>query len=357
MKRHLTRLGYFLKDKDKKPFTVIVKEVVSLWALKREFPFHYFGRFFYRKNAPDGKMFMSLKEYNTLAFGVEKRAFKYPEIREVFQDKLLFSKQCSKFNIHTPEILSYNFGSSFFYNEVSTTLNSPEDLILFFKRLFESEKLDSLFLKVMDSNSGKGAMLLRRSNLVESSDMLWKNLKSSNYIHQEVIQQHPEINKIYSKSINTFRIETYLDKSKVVHLLGSHMRFGSGDSFLDNISQGGFYVNVNLDRGTFQKYGLTNMIHGGKAFTSHPDTGFEFEDFKIPYFSESVELVKKAARCLSNFVNSWDIAITQEGPILIEGNNHPSFLTGEYSYGGYKNKPVFKEIFEEIKNIKAQNDK
>ena len=66
MKRHLKRFKYFLKDSNKKPAFTILKDMVSLWYLKKEFPLHYFGRFLYRKGAPDPKNFMTQKQYRKL---------------------------------------------------------------------------------------------------------------------------------------------------------------------------------------------------------------------------------------------------------------------------------------------------
>ena len=129
------------------------------------------------------------------------------------------------------------------------------------------------------------------------------------------------------------------------------MRFGSEGTEVDNISQGGFFVSINYENGTLFKYGKTNLIHEGKLLEKHPDTDFIFKNFKIPFFKDSIQLVKEATLKTPGYVYAWDIAITPNGPTIIEGNNYPSFTTGELSYGGYKNRIAFKEIFNDA-NIK-----
>ncbi len=59
----------------------------------------------------------------------------------------------------------------------------------------------------------------------------------------------------------------------------------------------------------------------GKVFYTHPDTGESIVRFHIPYYKEAVDFVKNLAlvRPDVGYVG-WDIAITPDGPTLIEGN-------------------------------------
>ena len=53
----------------------------------------------------------------------------------------------------------------------------------------------------------------------------------------------------------------------------------------------------------------------------------------------------------------WDIAITENGPILIEGNAAPQIGIGEIAYGGYKNHPLYSEILQEAYKTGIHRDK
>ena len=343
MKRNLIRISNVLKDPNKKPFFTIVKEVLELWRLKKHFPMYYFGRFFYRKGAQDAKNFMSIKEYNTIVNNIVQENIKSPEISALLDDKLKFYKHCKAHGIPTAEIVSYNFKETFYYNNEKFQINSAEALQQYISKVCQDIQQDYLFLKPIDANSGRGALKIHKDTL--DVNTLWNTLSNANYIHQKVIEQHRDINKIYSKSINTFRIETFVDNNGVFNFLGHYMRFGSGGSVVDNVNQGGFYVSVNLDNGTLTEYGETNLILGAKLMDKHPDSGYPFKDFKIPYFQEALDLVNKAAFSIPAYIQAWDVVFTPSGPILLEGNNYPSMITGEYSYGGYRNKPeVFKEL-------------
>ena len=62
------------------------------------------------------------------------------------------------------------------------------------------------------------------------------------------------------------------------------------------------------------------------AFDAHPTTGVVFDGFQIPCFQEAKELVLKAALESDKIlVVGWDVAISENGPVVIEGNRRPGF--------------------------------
>ena len=65
---------------------------------------------------------------------------------------------------------------------------------------------------------------------------------------------------------------------------------------------------------------------GLKSTDKHPDSGQEFRGFCIPMWTEAVHLARRAHQTFSSlpFI-AWDIAILQDGPVLVEGN--PIFHT------------------------------
>lgn len=81
---------------------------------------------------------------------------------------------------------------------------------------------------------------------------------------------------------------------------------------------GGVSINIRKD-GTLDKCGYCKI---DKKITYHPDSGVVFEDYKIPYFEEAVKLAKRATECFYGFCSiGWDVAITTDGPTIIEGND------------------------------------
>ncbi|RLD27225.1 MAG: hypothetical protein DRI75_10050 [Bacteroidetes bacterium] len=350
MKSNLKRLRYFLKDSNKKSYYVIFKELLQLWAIKKHFPYHYIGRYFYRKDAPTNfKDYLSVQEYNRLMESIASRNLKHPTISSIIVDKLFFYFYCLEHKISTPKVISYNFKKSFFFNGQTFTIKSSSELVDYFLMVFKSANISSIFLKPTQGRQGFGIILLNEVTILEQSSQVLEALINNPYIHQEVVIQHNEVSMIHHKSINTIRLETFIDKEDIIHFLGAYMRFGSGDSVVDNISSGGFFVPINIEESKLFKKALTGMIKGARITDKHPDSGFVFEDFKIPYFDEVLTLVRNVASLFPGYIQGWDIAITENGPIIIETNDFPGLLQGEFSYHGYKNKPIFKEIMEDTK--------
>ena len=54
----------------------------------------------------------------------------------------------------------------------------------------------------------------------------------------------------------------------------------------------------------------------------HPISNMKIEGFQIPYWNEVRELcIRAASKYQDNKSIGWDVAIKQDGPILIEGNH------------------------------------
>ena len=166
-------------------------------------------------------------------------------------------------------------------------------------------------------------------------------LKHDNYIIQELIHQHEEINKIYSQSVNSIRIVTcnFMGKTEV---LSAVIRIGQGGNKLDNASQGGLFCGINED-GTLKRFGYSKY---GETCTVHPQ-GAVFAQCRIPNFDKCKELVINLSNRflrISKLI-SWDLAVDENGePTIIEVN---------LCYGGtdihqIANGPLFGDKTEEV---------
>ena len=98
------------------------------------------------------------------------------------------------------------------------------------------------------------------------------------------------------------------------------LRMGAHGSTVDNWAKGGLIVGVDND-GNLQEYGYYKPGYGTKT-DKHPDTGVIFKGINIPFFEESLEKTKQFHSKL-NHIHSigWDVAITGDGPVFIEGND------------------------------------
>ena len=62
----------------------------------------------------------------------------------------------------------------------------------------------------------------------------------------------------------------------------------------------------------------------GHQYKLHPDTHFQYKGLQIPKWNELLQLADKLARVLPTvrFVG-FDLALTKNGWVMVEGNNNP----------------------------------
>lgn len=101
------------------------------------------------------------------------------------------------------------------------------------------------------------------------------------------------------------------------------LRIGREGSFVDNMSAGGLFTKLSMDgRITHPCYSAQGF---GSIYTHHPDTNLPFIGIQVPMIDKVKELaIRMAEKNADARYVGWDIAITPNGPVVIEGNNQPS---------------------------------
>ena len=139
---------------------------------------------------------------------------------------------------------------------------------------------------------------------------------------EELVIQHPEMNVLCPTSVNTMRVMTYNDNGTPV-LLWMGLRVGNGVNPVDNFHAQGMGVKINMETGCLEGNGIDK---DNKEFTHHPTTKVQFDGFKLPCFEEAKQLALDA--CLESdkiLMVGWDVAFSENGPLIIEGNRWPGF--------------------------------
>lgn len=78
------------------------------------------------------------------------------------------------------------------------------------------------------------------------------------------------------------------------------------------------------------KTGIINfkaLDKDGNIYEKHSLTGINIIGFKVPLWKEVLNLVKQVSKELPQIgIMGWDVAITNKGPLLIEGNQNPGHV-------------------------------
>lgn len=179
---------------------------------------------------------------------------------------------------------------------------------------------EQIIVKPAAECCGRGIELLNRSDFPDLLGM-YESLKQRHAgLIEEVIRQHPILSAIYSHSVNTYRIVTVL-RDGIAHVIYGFIRIGNGGQFVDNINAGGMAAPIDLDTGEIL---YAAYDKNGQCYDQHPATGHPIVGVTLPYWKESIEMCLSAAKMIPQLgYIGWDIAVTENGPQLIEGNEFP----------------------------------
>ncbi|WP_235201420.1 sugar-transfer associated ATP-grasp domain-containing protein [Microbacterium sp. CH12i] len=149
---------------------------------------------------------------------------------------------------------------------------------------------------------------------------------------EEVLTQHEALSSIYPDSVNTVRMITYRDPKGQLHVIASVLRIGNG-SVIDNFASGGVFTMLD-DDGVALYPGVDKQSN---IYLTHPVTGTTIQGFQVPYYPEIVAMIAEATTRLPTVPYvGWDIAVTPEGPALIEANHNSSVFQMKPSASGIR---------------------
>lgn len=143
------------------------------------------------------------------------------------------------------------------------------------------------------------------------------------WVFQHVIVNHPDLTALNPDTLNTVRMMTCWNRrTRQAELWGdSALRVGRKGEAVDNFHAGGIAIGIDAS-GRLKREGISFRANLCQAlYTRHPDSGLVFEGRQIPFYHEAVEMVLSAQRALPQILSvGWDVAITPNGPVLMEGN-------------------------------------
>ncbi|RLD79658.1 MAG: hexapeptide transferase [Bacteroidetes bacterium] len=311
MIKRLLYLGYYYKNLDKKKFYKMFDYVVKKSRISRSK---------LRKDIISSslKYNISLQEFFLFRFyeitQQEKEIFagtgymyKYQLLmnprssRNILEDKLIFLKEYAPF-------VKHNYLKINEIDKNSVKLN----------QILQNNS-GKIVLKSSDGQCGIGIEV--RDSIDFSKELLINRLKETgNDFVEDFVQQHDNLNELSPSGLNTIRIITQLNKNDKVEILGARLRITINSS-IDNLAAGNIAASIDENTGVVNGMGVYSDITKNDE-EAHPITGVKIIGFQTPYWKESLQMVKDAALLhKQNRSIGWDVAITNNGPELIEGNH------------------------------------
>lgn len=183
------------------------------------------------------------------------------------------------------------------------------------------DKNEEFMVKPYDGLGGKGVYKEYRKNIKNVNDF-YNYLNENHLFIEEYVKQNKEVNRLCKESVNTIRIMTfsYNGKSEIVY---AAMRIGNGINNVDNFHQGGMGCKIDLEKGILIGDAIDKDLN---HYEVHPKSKVKFDGFVLPNWEKAKKLVLDASLVNNNIhMVGWDVALTDEGATLIEGNRRPGF--------------------------------
>ena len=179
---------------------------------------------------------------------------------------------------------------------------------------------EAIFAKINHSDCGRGVEKLYVKDFESPAAMLDYIQENKLVVLEQVLRQHEDMARLHPSSVNTMRILTDL-VDDTVHIAYITVKMGRGGGVCDNSGQGGVLCRVDIESGKICSPATDDYFN---VYDKHPDTGIVFRGYQLPMVDEAIALAKKAARKVPQIGHvGWDVAITPDGPAIIEGNDFP----------------------------------
>lgn len=193
---------------------------------------------------------------------------------------------------------------------------------------------ENFIVKPFAGHSGDGIEIINVKEWENKGVLVEHLFTKAPFVAEELIKQSYELGRFHEKSVNTIRVVTFQYKGDF-SILWTFLRTGQGNNQVDNMGAAGIGALIDNETGKIISDGIDWK---GRKVAKHPDSDITFKGFQIPYWNELIETVRNLASELSEMhCVGWDLALTDDGWVLVEGNARPQCVTIQtFTKKGYR---------------------
>ena len=201
------------------------------------------------------------------------------------------------------------------------------------KDLLQNGLSGPIFAKPIDGMYSLGTLAIERSDdghgfvvngaaarLDELVDYL-SFRREQGYLFQDRVSPHPRVRAMIGDRLPTMRVLVLVDRQGRGEAVSAVVKVPAGGQTADNYWRPENLLGaLELETGT-----ITRAINGWgcklSTVETHPDTDVRLAGATLPQFDEAMALVGRAAAAFPGIrTQSWDIALSDQGPIAMELN-------------------------------------
>jgi hypothetical protein len=223
------------------------------------------------------------------------------------QDKDRFAQICTRHGFpHVATLAVFDGGKQTY----PLTPFVPEAPALWTKSLrLKGGARAAKWIKDGDAYRSKDGRAVTAANLVE-------DFRRQDCIVQPFIENHPDIARVGNGALAALRIVTGINEKGEAEFVATLIGLPHGAC---ETSVSAVLCSLDPRSGRIHHAALPD----GTPVARHPDTGAPIAGIALPFWRESVDLVLRVhARAFSHFAFlGWDVALTLDGPVLLETNS------------------------------------
>ncbi|MCQ2301234.1 MAG: hypothetical protein MJZ94_01245 [Bacteroidales bacterium] len=316
---------------DKVTQSKVVKDYLALYQTKGLELDEYYDFEFEKRSEAFRKSFLGLNEqrhYLDVLNPIKHYSFA--------RNKYAAHKMFESTGIRTSELYCYYEP----YGSVSDSLDiatNVADVV----RILKSKEVCQCVIKATEESHGDNVVVVKDISYLENDcelnlyngkvERLSDVLSNRPRIFEAVIKQTSQLSSFNESSVNTIRFMTTLYPDGSARVIATFIKIGRAGKCVDNAGGGG-NVDVCVDVETGEvKYAIQyDGWHCIKEIEKHPDSGVQLNGVIIDNWEAiKAEVIKFQQAFPWCKAAGWDIAITDEGPVVIEVNDFWD-RTGQY---------------------------
>lgn len=196
-----------------------------------------------------------------------------------------------------------------------------------------------LFVKPRVGRGAAGVSVYRRNAAFQYVNEAGRRLKLGGLVSEIIgkfgtrsmmvlpwLRNHPAIADMAKDSLITIRAVTVLNEELQPELVVAYLRVLAKlePSWPAKGPISEYAAAIDLETGRLGEMTGDKPECLSEWYQRHPVTGVEIVGRQVPQWNEIAELAERAhAICRDRILVGWDIAVTPQGPVLIEGNSYP----------------------------------
>lgn len=333
------------------------REMMSLGAGRKNLDFNeYYSNQVYRADLSFSDKRTFVGEKGSFRLNLRLSPFPVTGLRPFVRDKVLYGAVMNQFGFAVPQMQAV-FAEDRHYGTLPV-LKTAADIEAF---MLEDAEYP-LFVKPEEGSGSVGSALISEID-TEARELLLSNGKridlrafadevvrdyGEGFLFQEAVRQHSLLTEVAGPAVGSIRVVTVNDGGCPTCLY-TLWKIPSPSAMSDNYWQPGSML-AEIDKTS--GYLVQCRRGSGPAqemLDRHPVSGAVFSGMQIPHWDAILRLTSEAHAMLPKFgVIGWDIAITDDGPVIIESNANPHHMLYQLATGRGILNAEFKPVFDRV---------